>query len=222
MSVVRSLAAVARFIQPNSGQFFDLLEESAKRLAACCADAKKATEEGLWSNPSTRAALMGQVASHDDNAAEVIHNTTVELDKTFVTPIDRGDIVSLVSEFRQVVEDVTETLRKANRRGLGALPTGSAELADLLNQAATKISAAVSGLRTRQGLPELTLITAEIRALEKRGDAVFEEAVARLYTNGATDAVGVTKEDFLEGLEGALDECERLADVIEGIALKNA
>ena len=62
----------------------------------------------------------------------------------------------------------------------------------------------------------------EINRLENEGDAVYRAALADLFSN-STDAVSLIKwREIYEHMEMAIDRCEDVANVLEGVALKYA
>ena len=62
----------------------------------------------------------------------------------------------------------------------------------------------------------------EIHRLENDGDRVAREAVASLFEGGIDPMVVIRWKDIFERLEDAIDATERVADVLEGIVIKNA
>ena len=62
----------------------------------------------------------------------------------------------------------------------------------------------------------------KINAAENEGDVVLRVAVAKLFENG-NDVVEIIKwKDIFEKLEYAIDVCEYISGIAEGIVLKNA
>ena len=72
-------------------------------------------------------------------------------------------------------------------------------------------------MRTGAGLaPELV----EINRLENEGDRIVRDAVAALFANGIDPMVVLRWKDIYESLESAIDACETVAHILEGISLK--
>ena len=72
-------------------------------------------------------------------------------------------------------------------------------------------------VRTGAGLaPELV----EINRLENEGDRIVHDAVAALFANGIDPMVVLRWKDIYESLESAIDACETVAHILEGISLK--
>jgi uncharacterized protein Yka (UPF0111/DUF47 family) len=64
--------------------------------------------------------------------------------------------------------------------------------------------------------------TAEIHRLENDGDRIVREGIASLFEGGIDPMVVIRWKDLFERLEEAIDACERVANVLSGIVIKNA
>ena len=93
----------------------------------------------------------------------------------------------------------------------------SLALAEVLVGAAEQVAQALRALRTRADLaPHLV----EIHRLENEGDRIVRDAVASLFANGIDPMVVIRWKDIFESLESAVDACQTVAHLIEGISLK--
>src|SRR2546429_278846 len=88
--------------------------------------------------------------------------------------------------------------------------TGSASILQEMFQSPTQLDANVSA------------ISEKLKTLEEEGDAVYHEAMGKLFAEGS-EAIDVIKwKDLYDKLEDALDQCEDVGNVLHSIALKNA
>ncbi len=69
---------------------------------------------------------------------------------------------------------------------------------------------------------DMKSFTVEVNRLENEGDRVTREAIASLFQGGIDPMVVIRWKDIFERLEDAIDACETVANLLEGIALKNA
>ncbi len=93
------------------------------------------------------------------------------------------------------------------------------EMADVLVGADEQIVKALGAARARGPSPGPYLV--EIHRLENEGDRLLRDGVASLFEGGAADPMVVIRwKDIFESLEAAVDACETVAHVIEGIMLK--
>lgn len=158
---------------------------------------------------------------HEGDA--VVREVAMRLNKIFVTPIDREDIHELSS----VLDDVIDYIRAAAMRLIlfdVKAPTKPAkELASVILKSAQEINRALENLET---FKDVTLYTERIKEYEKLGDRINRGAVGSLFQpaeKGALPVIDVIKwQEIYERLETAIDKCEDVAQIIEGITLKHA
>ena len=95
----------------------------------------------------------------------------------------------------------------------------SQALARILHEAARQIAQAVPRLRT---FDDIRHFTVEINRLENEGDRVVRQALASLFERGIDPMLVIRWKDIFERLEDAIDSCESVANILEGIVIKNA
>jgi len=93
------------------------------------------------------------------------------------------------------------------------------DLAHVLHACARQISEAMPRLR---GFKDISHYTVEINRLENDGDRITREAIASLFDNGIDPMVVIRWKDIFERLEEAIDATERVANILEGIVIKNS
>lgn len=91
------------------------------------------------------------------------------------------------------------------------------QMADVLVACGEQVALALSAL-TGEG--DLAPALREIHRLENEGDRISRDAVAALFHHGIDPMVVIRWKDIFEALEAAVDSCETVAHVLEGIALK--
>ncbi|HEX2439465.1 MAG TPA: DUF47 family protein, partial [Methylomirabilota bacterium] len=92
-------------------------------------------------------------------------------------------------------------------------------LAHVLHAAARQIAQAMPRLR---GFKDISHYTVEINRLENDGDRITREAIASLFDNGIDPMVVIRWKDIFERLEEAIDATEHVANILEGIVIKNS
>ena len=141
------------------------------------------------------------------------------LNETFVTPLDREDIVGLASKIDDVTDvcyDVSELVQLFKVK---AIRPPAVRQAKVLIASATEMLAMLKNL---EGLKNLEPHWIKIHTLENEGDAVFREAVADLFAR-STDPVEIIKWKDIHGLiEVAIDRCEDVANIVEMIVVKHS
>ena len=147
------------------------------------------------------------------------HEVYQRLHRTFVTPLDREDIHALARSLDDVMDEIDATAGYLRLYRVPKVRYGARELARIICDCTAAVRLAMEGLELRKGVSESLV---EINRLENEADRMHLDAVSRLLDE-ETDAILVFKwKEILDRLEDATDRCEDVADVIEGVVLKNA
>ena len=92
------------------------------------------------------------------------------------------------------------------------------EMARILHQSTRAIAGAIPRLRTFKDIRHYTV---EVNRLENDGDRVLREALASLFERGIDPMLVIRWKDIFERLEDGIDATERVANILEGIVIKN-
>jgi predicted phosphate transport protein (TIGR00153 family) len=147
------------------------------------------------------------------------HEVYQRLHRTFVTPLDREDIHALARSLDDVMDEIDATAGYVRLYRVPRIRYGARELTRIIVDSTSAVRLAMEGLELRKGVSEQLV---EINRLENEADRMHLEAVSKLLDE-EKDAILVFKwKEILDRLEDATDRCEDVADVIEGVVLKNA
>lgn len=203
-----------RKIIPREEKFFEMFNTMAANADATVALLVEMMEN--FDNLSDRAsAIKGKEHLGDTQ----IHDLVRKLNSTFVTPMDREDIHHLASAIDDIIDLADAAANKVILFDIHGKIHGAPELARILKLQTVQICKAMQALPDQRRLLEQCI---EIHRLENEGDRVFQEAIGRLFKE-ETDPIHLIKlKETLEALERATDTCEDVANVLEGIMVKNA
>ena len=199
---------------PRDEKFFDLFDEIASRLTRAAKMQKQ-----LFDEPARMAEHVASIKAVEHEADVLTHDVITRLNKSFVTPFDREDIHELASRLDDVVDLIDGTARRAVMFRITTVREPARQLAAVIVRAADSLEAAVVAIKK----PKIVIERGqEIKALEEEGDAIYHEAVGRLF-DGGEDPIEVMRwKELYDTMERTLDQCEDVANVLESIALKNA
>jgi uncharacterized protein len=156
---------------------------------------------------------------------KVTHQTFERLNKTFITPLDREDIHALATELDDILDLVDEAAgRLAIYRVDLTSPhaTRLAEMSRLLLKTAEMVAEAVVQLRTMKRPAAIQKACIEVNHLEDEADDLFHKMLAELFAKETNPVTIMIWKELYERLEEAVDDCEDLANLLEGIVIKNA
>ena len=132
-------------------------------------------------------------------------------------PFTAGDGHALATALDDIVDHSEHAAAQLGLYSVEAPMEQAVEFADVLVGAGEQIAQALRCLRTGSELgPHLV----EIHRLENEGDRLQRDAVASLFAGGIDPMVVIRWKDIFESLEAAVDACESVAHVLEGITLK--
>jgi len=201
-------------IAPRDREFFDLFEEAGGNIGR----ATGLLEEMLRDFPE-RNELAREILICEQEGDRITHDIIRRLNQTFVTPIDREDIYALSSALDDVVDYTEEVADYLGLYKIEAPMSQAQELAKVLNQCGRQIGEAMPRLR---GFKDITHYTVELNRLENDGDRIVREAIASLFDTGIDPMVVIRWKDIFERLEDAIDAAEHVANILEGIVIKNS
>jgi predicted phosphate transport protein (TIGR00153 family) len=210
-------APVSRLSQifvPKDREFFDLFEEASSNVVR----AAELLDEMLRGFPE-RKDLARDILLAEQEGDRITHDIYSRLNQTFVTPIDREDIIELASALDDVVDLIEEAADLLVLYKIEAPMEQAEQLAHILRDSSRQVAEAMPRMR---GFQDISHYTVEIHRLENDGDRTVREATASLFDTGVDPMVVIRWKDIFDRLEGAIDATEHVADVLEGIVIKNS
>src|SRR5215203_3472638 len=199
---------------PRERRFYDLFEQQATVIVRSAVLLEQALTDA--------ASLIGyqqEIKDLERQGDEITREIVVTLNRTFVTPFDHEDIYALASGLDDILDYIEEVADTANLYGMTAIPEPARELARLLALAVAQLQGAIGKLESGKGIDEHS---AEVHKLEDQGDSTARHAIAKLFGDHHPVLEIIKLKDLYRLLEDALDRCETVANVLEGIATKNA
>jgi uncharacterized protein len=207
------MARLSQLFAPKEREFFDLFEEAGANIVR----ASELLERMLEHWPDN-AELAREVLECEHEGDRITHDIIQHLNQSFVTPIDREDILALASALDDIVDYIEEVADFLGLYRIEAPMDKAIEMSHLLRQAARAIAGAMPRLRTFKDIHHFTV---EVNRLENDGDRILREALAALFETGIDPMLVIRWKDIFERLEDALDSTERTANILEGIVIKN-
>ena len=202
-------------LTPRDTVFFDLLTESAQHLVV----GANLLRDLIPAERSARKAIFQRINEAEHQADEVTHSIMRRLNQTFVTPFDRDDIYMLASGLDDCIDFMEEAADLIVLYKVGELPSRVTDQVEVLQRAAELTAAAMPRLR---GMKDLAEYWVEINRLENQADKSYRKLLVQLFED-VSDVIQLMKlREVVERLENAADAFERVANIVETIALKES
>jgi predicted phosphate transport protein (TIGR00153 family) len=209
---------LVRFVLPRQDYFFKLLDElSGKMTSAASVFGELATARGN----EQFASIAGRMKPIETDADQVCHKVYEELDRTFVTPIDREDLAALTKALDDVIDAMEHSAAFALLFRFDTLTDPMKQMVKITVRAIEELSRAVGNLRHFHKPESIRGPTVAVHTLENEADLVYRRAVESLFVNGYDPRELVRQKDMLFSLEAGVDECEDAMDVIRSVVVKN-
>jgi hypothetical protein len=201
---------------PREEKFFDLFEELVAKI-----------EEGgdlfldLLENYEDVPQKTARLRRIEHEADTITHRTYEKMHKTFLTPLDREDIYALVNKLDSIMDMIESA---SARMMLYRIKEPIPEVIDqsmILNVAIAKIKEIMPALRNMKNAPIILKACVVIKTLENDGDIVLRTAMANLFEREKDPFDLIKWKEILERVEESIDVCDDVANLVEGIVLKN-
>lgn len=200
-------------LSPRNDVFFSILE----RATAQAVEAARLLCDLIndYTDVQHKLQLLTEAEKKADN---INHEMVQQLNKVFVTPIDRDDLHTLAYSIDDIVDNleaagITLVLCKVQQ------PTSYAsKLANLALNASAQLNALMPNLREmRDGQKQYIAI----HDLENQADELWQQAFASLFEDGCSPMDAIKWKEIYEKIEDAIDAIERVAEIVEEVIQKN-
>jgi predicted phosphate transport protein (TIGR00153 family) len=208
------VSRLTELFSPREREFYDLFEEAGANVVQAAA----LLEEMLASWPD-KSELYKELVVCEQEGDRITHDIIHKLNATFVTPIDREDVLALASGMDDIVDFTEEVGDFMGLYRIEAPMEQAQDLARVLHQASRQIQQALPRLRN---LSDLSHFVVEIHRLENDGDRLERSALAALFEAGIDPMMVIRWKDIFDRLEQAVDATEQVANTLQGIVIKNS
>lgn len=197
--------------------FFDLFVETAE--FACLAATKLNALIHDFTNVDEK---IQEIKTIEHECDQVFHNIMNQLNKSFVTPIDREDINLIAGELDNItdtIEDIAHSFRMFN---IQSIRDEAKVMVSLIEKGTVELKTIMVELKNMKHSQLLGPKIIEVNRLENEGDDIYRSAMTALFANESDTMEVIKWKQVYELLENSLDACEELANTVEGVVMKHA
>jgi hypothetical protein len=214
-----SLNALMRWLKPREMIFFDLLEAAA-------ANTYQASQlfdlEIRTGDPVRFAELRRQMKDLEHVGDDLTREIMDRLNHTFVTPIDREDIMQLAHAIDDVVDKIHAICERLILYRISHVMPAVTEMSSLIVEGSGELLHLIRFLRNMSNQKEIQDRIRRVHTLENKADSIYHAALAQIFED-PKDAIELIKwKELLEQIEDATDKIELVAKVIGSTVMKNA
>jgi len=202
---------------PKEEIFFDYFDELAGKIEEGSKLFLEMVQSGDYSD-----AKVARLKEIEHEADGITHKTYSRMHTTFLMPLDREDIYALVNCMDSIMDVIESTAVIINLYKVKAISDDIIKQAVILRDTTVKGKSIIKSLRDMKNTSEILSGCVEIHSLENAGDIVLRTTIANLFENEKDAVTLVKRKDIIEHLEEAIDACEKVTNIVEGIILKHS
>ncbi|HEY8464792.1 MAG TPA: DUF47 domain-containing protein [Bacillota bacterium] len=204
-------------LRNKEASFFDLFAQ----LAAATYNAATKLEV-LTGNYRNVAAQVRTLEGIEHDCDRLVHKILAQLNKSFITPIDREDIYLIAKEIDNITDAIESTAHRFLMLNVTDIRKEAKQLVALIVQGTRELQEVLGGLKNMKSNSSLRQKIIEVNRIENEGDDIFRKAIAGLFASELNPVEIIKWKEIFEYLENTLDACEDVANIVEGIIMKNS
>jgi predicted phosphate transport protein (TIGR00153 family) len=208
---------------PREGNFFELFNEHGAKITEG-ARAFMAMIQN-YNDPTLREKYAAEVDAAEHHADRVTAEVNRLLHRTFITPIDREQIHSLINAMDDILDLLQDSSETMSLYDVRTITDEVLRLGELSAKCCERVQHAVSllpKLSQPQNAEAAVKTCEEIDKLESDADRVMRAAMSKLFREQEDVRELIKLKAIYEQLESISDRCEDVANLIEGIVLENS
>ena len=155
----------------------------------------------------------------ETEADKLVRDIFSELNRTFITPLDREDMQRVASKIDDTIDHIDGISARLQSYKITTAPPYALDMANELVNATKEVELMTSKLRNIKNPSSMIEHCRKTSEIEHKVDDLYSTAITKLFESN--DAIEIIKlKDIYEKLESASDRCVDVADVVEDIVLK--
>jgi len=212
---------VLRFFQalmPREEKFFTLFNDHARTLVDGAIALRDLLEGGAGVAEACR-----RIVAHENQADAIARDVLLGVRRTFITPLDRGDIKELINQLDDAIDQMQKTAKAITLFEVTEFELQMRQMADIILRCAELTVEAVGLLSAMQeNAARINAIAEEITRLEEQADELNDQGIKSLYKkHKGGDAMGfIVGNEIYDHLEKVVDRFEDVANRISGILIE--
>jgi len=206
------------------GQFFSWVKSNEKEILVTLDNlAKKSVQISeelvIMLTDLKNAECHKKIHTIETEADQLVRDIFSELNRTFITPLDREDMQRVASKIDDTIDHIDGIAARLQTYKITTAPPYALDMANELVKATKEVELMTSKLRNIKNPSSMIEHCRNTSAIEHKVDDLYSAAITKLFESN--DAIEIIKlKDIYEKMESASDRCVDVADVVEDIVLK--
>jgi uncharacterized protein Yka (UPF0111/DUF47 family) len=214
-----SMNALMRWLKPREMVFFDLLESAASNAYQ---SSQLFDLEIRTGDPVRYAELRRQMKDLEHIGDDITREILDRLNQTFVTPIEREDIMALAHAIDDVVDKIHAVCERLILYRIGHVMPAVTEISSIIVEGSGEILHLIRSLRNMSNQKEIRDRIRRVHTLENKADSIYHAALAQVFEDPKDPIELIKWKELLEQIEDATDKIELVAKVVGSTVMRNA
>lgn len=158
----------------------------------------------------------------EHEADELLHDMVYQLNRAFITPIDREDILQIGNGIDSIIDAIEDVANLFDMLSIREMMPQAVGFAELIVRSSEALSLAINEFRQFKKTKNLNSLVINVNKIEEEGDRLHRRLIKELYENQKLTVLDIIKwKEIFDNMERVLDGCEDVADMLEGLSVKN-
>ncbi|MCK9279786.1 MAG: DUF47 family protein [Melioribacteraceae bacterium] len=203
-----------KFLTPKEDKYFEYFNDMIANVNEMAQLAKK-----IFTANKYEFETAAKIKSLERRCDEMAVKTIKKLDKSFITPFDREDILSLTKRIESVSDTLNAVITRLEIYNVTDIVESADTLSEIIALQIKELGVAINDLKERsKSLNESKIV----KDLEEQADVVYREAIRKLFATEKDPIKLIKHKEILDLLERTVDKCQLVANTIITIFVKNS
>lgn len=153
---------------------------------------------------------------------ELYHTMYYHLNRSFITPIEREDILEIARYIEETIDTIDEVAIMFNMLSIQSIKPEAKEMVQLIIKSSSALVAATTEFKHFKRSKTLPDLLVELNHIEEDGDALYQKSIKNLFANEKNVLDVIKWKNIFDTMEDVLDACENVADIMERVIVKNS
>lgn len=205
-------------LKPKEDKFYKLFLDAAQNV-----NEGALTLRASLDSLSEKELSVKKIENLEHEGDKLVNIVVKELNEAFITPIDREDIYSLIKKLDDILDLINSTMHRFLMYDINQSTNEAKLMADMIVDCTNHILKLMKGLSSVGNKAQYIREKIEsIHKIESEADGLFRRTVAELFKNETNPIEIIKWKEIYQILENTIDNCEKIANTVEGVVIKNA
>lgn len=199
---------------PKEEKYFQYFNE----LIAYVVEMAQLTKE-LFSAVPYNFETLQKIKSLEKRCDEGEDKIIKKLNKTFLTPFDREDILALTKRVESISDSLNSMVVRLDILNVTMEVESASRMTEIIYLQTKELQSAINGLKDRENVVNQCKA---VKDLEQEADIIYHDTIKKLFSDGHDVLTLIKKKEIIDLLEKTIDKCQVVANIILTIFIKNS